>query len=88
MKPQRRLSMDKEIAKAVTETMVDQKKGLRTRETAAKEIAKLTGLTPDIAKLLMQGNSGKTATQIRGYEKTPPQFIKERNARLGREPMK
>ena len=76
--------MDKETASAVVEVLVDKKRQLRTMETAAAEISKLTGLTPDIAKAMMKGFTYLNVTDIRGYEKTPPHLIAEREARLGR----
>lgn len=58
-------------ATEVTECIVDRKKGMRTRDTAGAEIARLTGLDLDVAKALTDGWSGKTSHKSEaGHTKT------------------
>lgn len=74
----------KKMAQDAVETMVDLRKGLRTRATATKALAEVTGLSPEIAAALLQGQSHLNVTQLRGYEKTPERIIKGRTKHLGR----
>lgn len=74
-------------ATKVTEHIVDRRKGLRTRDTAAAEIAKETGLSLDIAKALTDGWSGKNIGQIRGWTNENEGSRKNREQRLGKTSM-
>lgn len=74
----------KKMAEDAVETLVDLRKGLRTRETATKELVRLTGLLPEYAEVLIRETAGQNVSQIRGYEKTPERLIKGRDKHLGR----
>ena len=53
---------------AAIETMVDYKRGLRTLDTGAKELAAQTGLDHDVARELLKRKMGAAAfTQVIGY---------------------
>jgi|TARA_R110002050_G_scaffold89650_3_gene188748 hypothetical protein len=56
---------------AAIETMVDYKRGLRTLDTGAKELAAQTGLDHDVARELLKSMYKHNVTQIRGYTKEP-----------------
>ena len=71
-------------ATEVTECIVDRKKGMRTRDTAGAEIARLTGLDLDVAKALTDGWSGKNISQIRSWTYENEGCRKKREARLGK----
>lgn len=76
--------IDKEIASEVVETLVDLRRGMRNKQTATKEIVRLTGLLPEYAEVLIRETAGQNVSQIRGYEKTPERLIKGRDKHLGR----
>tara|TARA_R110002020_G_C15700078_1_gene720798 strand:+ start:217 stop:456 length:240 start_codon:yes stop_codon:yes gene_type:complete len=71
-------------AKKVTEAIVDRKKGLRTRETAAAVIAKETGLSMDISRALTDGYSGHNIGMIQGYRNETEGVRLNREKRIGK----
>ena len=56
---------------SITKILEDRGVGYASEETAAKEIAKLTGLNIDVAKAFCRGWSKMSAVEIRGYRKGP-----------------
>jgi len=58
---------DPDITKILEERCV----GYASEETAAKEVAKLTGLSLDVAKAFCRGWSRMSAVEVRGYHKGP-----------------
>jgi len=61
------------------EAVVDYRRGLRNIKTGAAEVARLSGLTPDVAAALLKSMKQDTVTAIRGYSKEPERM------RLGKE---
>ena len=56
---------------SITKILEERCVGYASEETAAKEIAKLTGLNLDVAKAFCRGWSKMSAVEIRGYRKGP-----------------
>ena len=57
----------------IIETVVDYKRGLRNLKTGSEELARLSGLTPDIAACFLKSMKRNNVTQIRGYSKERPE---------------
>lgn len=60
----------------IIETVVDYKRGLRNLKTGSEELARLSGLTPDIAACFLKNMKRNNVTQIRGYSKEPERLRK------------
>lgn len=71
---------------AVIEVMVDYKKGLRTLETASKELARLCGFEEGVARALLKPVRRENVIDIRGrYSDNMPEHLKPYvDARRGR----
>lgn len=63
----------------IIEAMVDYKRGLRNLDTGSAELARLSGLTPEIAAAFLKSMKRDNVTAIRGYSKEPERL------RLGKE---
>lgn len=70
------------------EAVVDYRRGLRNIKTGAAEVARLSGLTPDIAAVFLKNMKRDNVTAIRGYSKEPERtrLGKERAKQKKREP--
>jgi len=73
------------------ETIIDYKKGNRNLKTGSAEVARLMGLTPEIAAIFLTEMKRDNIRDLRGYDASPPHLIKARSMvknRRGRQPKK
>jgi hypothetical protein len=66
--------IDEAVAKDVTEIMVEYRRGIQNLAGAMGSMAKVTGLPPEICKVMLSGLSRNNIIDIRGYNKVPKQF--------------
>jgi len=66
--------IDEKVAGEVTEIMVEYRRGIQNLAGAMRRMAKVTGLPPDICKVMLSGLSRNNIIDIRGYNKVPKQF--------------
>lgn len=70
----------------VIELMVEYRRGWRNEANAIRDMSAMTGLLPDICKVLLDMNKGMNATQIRGYSKEPKQLAEGKKRKAARRP--
>ena len=70
----------------VIELMVEFRRGWRNQANAVRDMSAMTGLEPDICKVLLDMNKGLTVTQIRGYSKEPEQLAEGKKKAARRPP--
>ena len=68
----------------VIELMVEYRRGWRNQTNAVRDMAAMTGLEPDICKVLLDMNKGMTVTQIRGYSKEPERLAEGKKRKAAR----
>jgi hypothetical protein len=66
--------IDEAVAKDVTEIMVEYRRGIQNLAGAMGRMSKITGLPPEICKVMLSGLSRNNIIDIRGYNKVPKQF--------------
>jgi hypothetical protein len=62
--------IDEAVAKDVTEIMVEYRRGIQNLAGAMRRMAKVTGLPPEICKVMLSGLSRNNIIDIRG-SRTP-----------------
>lgn len=70
----------------VIELMIEYKTGWRNLPNAIRDMSAMTGLEPDICKVLLDMNKGLTVTQIRGYSKEPERLAEGKKKAARRPP--
>ena len=74
---------DAKTSNKLMEAVVDYKKGLRNLKTGSAEIARLSGLTPEIAAIFLKEMKRENLHSIRGYDASTPQVIAMREKARG-----
>ena len=59
----------------VVELMIEYKKGWSNLANATRDMAKLTGLMPEVCKALLELSKRNNVVELRGYSKTPEILI-------------
>lgn len=67
--------ISKEVAKACTEIMVEYRRGIQNLAGAMQRMSKVSGLTPEICKIMLSGLSRDNVIDIRGYNRIPKQLV-------------
>ena len=67
------------------EVFCDYKRGLRNLNTGTQALAEASGLSPDIARVFLKAMKRDNVRDIRGYERTPEQLIRGREAKKKRD---
>ena len=65
----------KEVAKACTEIMVEYRRGIQNLAGAMQRMSKVSGLPPDICKIMLSGLSRNNVIDIRGYNRIPQKLV-------------
>ena len=60
------------------EAICDYRKGWTNIHSATKELEEFAGLTPEVAKALLDGMKSNSVTKIRGYSKEPERLRKSK----------
>jgi len=60
------------------EAICDYRKGWTNIHSATKELEELAGLTPEVAKALLNSMKSNSITNIRGYSKEPERLFKSK----------
>jgi hypothetical protein len=68
----------------VIELMIEVRTGWRNMANGIRDMQQLTGLSPDICKMLFDMNKSLTIPQIRGYSKMPAQLIEGKRKKATR----
>lgn len=64
------------------EAVCDYKKGWTNLKNASEEVAKYSGLTPEIAATFLKSMKRNNVTQIRGYSKEPERLRKGKEGKF------
>jgi hypothetical protein len=67
--------IDEAVAKDVTEIMVEYRRGIQNLAGAMGRMSKITGLPPEICKVMLSGLSRNNIIDIRGYNRTPQRLV-------------
>jgi hypothetical protein len=67
--------IDETVAKDVTEIMVEYRRGIQNLAGAMGRMSKITGLPPEICKVMLSGLSRNNIIDIRGYNRTPQRLV-------------
>jgi hypothetical protein len=65
----------KEVAKACTEIMVEYRRGIQNLAGAMQRMSKVSGLPPEICKIMLSGLSRNNVIDIRGYNRIPQKLV-------------
>ena len=68
----------------VIELMIEVRTCWRNMANGIRDMQQLTGLSPDICKMLFDMNKSLTIPQIRGYSKMPAQLIEGKRKKATR----
>ena len=68
----------------VIELMIEYRTGWRNEANAIRDMAAMTGLLPDICKVLLDMNKSMTVPHIRGYSKMPERLVEGKKRKAAR----
>jgi hypothetical protein len=72
----------KEVAKACTEIMVEYRRGIQNLAGAMQRMSKVSGLPPEICKIMLSGLSQKQRNRYKGVQPYPPETCRWKDERL------
>ena len=70
----------------LVELMIEYKKGWANLENTVRDMRKMTGLTPEVCKALLQSIKRHNVVEIRGYSKEPKELVEGKARKRKQEP--
>jgi len=70
----------------VVELIIEYKKGWRNLPNAVRDMAKMTGLLPEVCKALLELSKRNNVVELRGYSKEPKILIEGKKKKAAQKP--
>lgn len=70
----------------VIELMIEYKTGWRNLTNAVRDMSAMTGLLPDICKVMLEMTKSVSVTDLRGYSKMPERLAEGKKRKAARRP--